>query len=81
MLTDDDNTEIHAWFWVRTSLPKRVWKKCMEYEKMENGKIFKWHVDEHTNVPKKVHTSYRYMHFLNHAQQPNHFLNHIFLIF
>ena len=53
VLTDDDSTEIHAWFWVRTSLPKRVWKKCMEYEKMENGKIFKWHVDEHTNVPKK----------------------------
>ncbi|CAB3989060.1 Hypothetical predicted protein [Paramuricea clavata] len=57
VLTDDD-TEIHAWYWIRTSLPKRVWKKCMEYEKIEGGKTVKWHVDEHNKVPQQGPCSY-----------------------
>ena len=23
---------VYTWFWVRPSLPKRVWNKCMEYK-------------------------------------------------
>ena len=63
VLTDDGDIGIHVWFWVRTSLPKRVWKKCMEYEKVgEGGKIVKEHVDERTGVPKKVRKLFQWFY-------------------
>ena len=50
-----DKNKIHAWFWVRSALPKHLWKKCMEYKKMDkNGKSVIWHVNKNTNVPQKV---------------------------
>ena len=50
-----DKNKIHTWFWVRSGLPKRLWKKCMEYRKMDkNGKIILWHVNKDTEVPQKV---------------------------
>ncbi|XP_046852087.1 uncharacterized protein LOC124445407 [Xenia sp. Carnegie-2017] len=54
-----DKNKIHAWFWVRSALPKHLWKKCMEYKKMDkNGKSVIWHVNKNTNVPQKGPCSY-----------------------
>ena len=34
---------VFTWFWVRSNLPKIVWKKCMDYKlKRSNGK-FSWY--------------------------------------
>ena len=30
---------VYTWFWVRSSLPKRPWSKCMDYKVKESGKI------------------------------------------
>ena len=45
-----------VWFWVRTSMPKRVWKKCMEF-KMKNadGKLEKYFIDPTTGTAHKVY--------------------------
>ncbi|XP_046857622.1 uncharacterized protein LOC124451035 [Xenia sp. Carnegie-2017] len=54
-----NKNKIHTWFWVRSGLPKRLWKKCMEYRKMDkNGKIFLWHVNKETEVPQKGPCAY-----------------------
>ena len=44
---------ITSWFWIRSSLPKRVWKKCMEFKEENNvGKLETWRVED--GVRKKV---------------------------
>lgn len=30
---------VYTWFWVRSSLPKRVWRRCMEYKTYKNGRL------------------------------------------
>ena len=44
-----------VWFWVRTSMPKRVWERCMEF-KMKNadGKLEKYFIDPTTGTAHKV---------------------------
>ncbi|CAB4029905.1 Hypothetical predicted protein, partial [Paramuricea clavata] len=45
---------IRVWFWIRTSLPKRVWKKCMEFqERSSAGKLETWHVSNEGGIAKK----------------------------
>ncbi|CAB4030191.1 Hypothetical predicted protein, partial [Paramuricea clavata] len=45
VLREKDN--ITVWFWIRSSLPKRVWKKCMEFkEKNSAGKMKTWRVED-----------------------------------
>ena len=45
-----------VWFWVRTSMPKRVWERCMEF-KMKNadGKLEKYFIDPTTGTAHKVY--------------------------
>ena len=51
VLKEKDN--ISVWFWIRSSLPKRVWKKCMEFqEKNSAGKFEIWRVED--GVRRKV---------------------------
>ncbi|XP_028411790.1 uncharacterized protein LOC114534527 [Dendronephthya gigantea] len=45
ILKKEDN--ITVWFWIRSSLPKRVWKKCMEFKERNNaGKLETWRVED-----------------------------------
>ncbi|CAB3989345.1 Hypothetical predicted protein, partial [Paramuricea clavata] len=45
VLREKDN--ITVWFWIRSSLPKRVWKKCMEFkEKNSAGKMETFRVED-----------------------------------
>ena len=47
--------EAHVWFWIRTRTPKRVWKKCMEFQKKrDNGKEETYFVDERTGTTRMV---------------------------
>ena len=51
ILKEKDN--IKVWFWIRSSLPKRVWKQCMEFKEKNNaGKLELWHVED--GVKRKV---------------------------
>ena len=51
VLKEKDN--ITVWFWIRSSLPKRVWKQCMEFnEKNREGKLEIWRVED--GVRRKV---------------------------
>ena len=51
VLKEEDN--ITVWFWIRSSLPKRVWKQCMEFrEKNRAGKLEIWRVED--GVKRKV---------------------------
>ncbi|XP_028416631.1 uncharacterized protein LOC114540704 [Dendronephthya gigantea] len=33
---------VHVWFWVRTAIPKNVWKKCMEFQKQGDNDQPEW---------------------------------------
>ncbi|XP_028411772.1 uncharacterized protein LOC114534516 [Dendronephthya gigantea] len=45
VLKKEDN--ITVWFWIRSSLPKRVWKRCMEFKERNNaGKLETWRVED-----------------------------------
>ena len=51
VLKEEDN--ITVLFWIRSSLPKRVWKQCMEFkEKNRAGKLEIWRVED--GVRRKV---------------------------
>lgn len=46
---------VYTWFWVRSSLPKRLWKKCMEYQvKRDDGKLISYKLVGHSVVPVEV---------------------------
>ena len=46
-----------AWFWVRTSMPKRVWKRCMEFKlKTSQGVAETYFIDQITGTAHKVFT-------------------------
>jgi hypothetical protein len=47
--------DTYTWFWVRTSLPKRVWHRCMEYKvKNENGDMVSYKLLDGNTTPEKV---------------------------
>ena len=44
-----------VWFWVRTRMPERLWKRCMEFVvKNSAGKLEKHFIDPQTGTAKKV---------------------------
>ena len=46
---------VNTWFWVRSNLPKRLWKKCMDYQvKGDDGKLISYKLVGHSVVPVKV---------------------------
>ncbi|CAB4043402.1 Hypothetical predicted protein, partial [Paramuricea clavata] len=46
--------DTYTWFWVRTSLPKRVWHRCMEYKvKNENGDMVSYKLLDGNTTPEK----------------------------
>ncbi|CAB4035578.1 Hypothetical predicted protein, partial [Paramuricea clavata] len=43
---------VYTWFWVRSSLPRRLWKKCMDYQvKIDDGKLISYKLIGHSVVP------------------------------
>ena len=46
---------VHTWVGIRSSIPKRVWKKCIEYTVTDkNGNKEIYSVDENTGIRTKV---------------------------
>ena len=46
---------VFTWFWVRSSLPKRLWKKCMDYQvKRDDGKLISYKLIGHSVIPIEV---------------------------
>ena len=53
---------IYTWFWVRSSLSKRLWNKCMEYKvTLANGKVVWYKLYKGNAVPILV--SINLLHF------------------
>ena len=51
VLKEEDS--ITVWFWIRSSLPKRAWKQCMEFKETNDaGKMETWRVED--GVKRKV---------------------------
>ena len=47
--------KVHIWFWIRTRLPTRVWKRCMEFKsKTSAGKEETFFIDGKTGTTHKV---------------------------
>ena len=47
--------KVYVWFWVRTRMPDRLWKKCMEFMANNSvGKLEKYFVDPRTGTAHKV---------------------------
>ncbi|CAB3990904.1 Hypothetical predicted protein, partial [Paramuricea clavata] len=45
---------VYTWFWVRSSLPKRVWNKCMEYKvTVAQGKVVWYKLYNGNSIPVK----------------------------
>ena len=46
---------VYAWFWVRSSSPKKVWNKCMDYKvTTENGDTIWYKLLDGNPTPEKV---------------------------
>jgi hypothetical protein len=46
---------VYTWFWVRTSLPKKLWDNCMEYKvAVGNGKVVWYKLYDGSAVPVLV---------------------------
>ena len=46
---------VYSWFWVRSSIPKKVWNKCMDYKvTTENGDIIRYKLLGGNPTPEKV---------------------------
>ena len=54
-----------AWFWIRSTVPKRpTWKKCMEYEvETADGKKETHFIDENSGTAQKVGAG-KYIQFI-----------------
>ncbi len=47
--------QVVTWVWIRSSLPKRVWRKCIDFTiTNKNGKEEKYRLDEETGLREKV---------------------------
>ena len=54
--------KVFTWFWVRSNLPKRIWKKCMEYEvKGKDGELISYKFIGHSVLPIKVNIHYTHL--------------------
>ena len=54
-------TEAFVWFWVRNRMPKRLWKKCMEFEVQNSAeKLEKHFIDSRTGIAHKVRKYYSF---------------------
>ncbi|XP_028404228.1 uncharacterized protein LOC114526893 [Dendronephthya gigantea] len=43
---------VFSWFWIRTSLPKKIWKKCMDYQVTRaDGKSISYKLLGHSVIP------------------------------
>ncbi|CAB4018192.1 Hypothetical predicted protein, partial [Paramuricea clavata] len=46
--------QAYVWFWIRNRMPKRVWKRCMEFQKKtDNGKLETFFIDQKTGSTHK----------------------------
>jgi hypothetical protein len=46
---------VFTWFWIRSSLPKKIWKKCMDYQvRKDNGKLTSYKLVGHSVIPTEV---------------------------
>ncbi|XP_046846675.1 uncharacterized protein LOC124440339 isoform X2 [Xenia sp. Carnegie-2017] len=46
--------EVYTWVWIRSSLPKRLWRKCIDYTvKDSQGNEESYRLDEETGVKEK----------------------------
>ena len=47
--------KVYVWYWIRTRMPKRVWKRCMEFKiTTEAGKLEAYYIDRRTGTAYKV---------------------------
>ena len=47
--------QVVTWIWIRSSLPKRVWRKCIDFTiTNKHGKEEKYRLDEETGLREKV---------------------------
>ena len=46
---------VFTWFWLRSSLPKRLWKKCVDYQVKRNDRKLIWYkLIGHSVIPVEV---------------------------
>ncbi|CAB4013488.1 Hypothetical predicted protein [Paramuricea clavata] len=58
--------KVYVWFWIRTRMPKRLWKRCMEFKmKTEAGKSETYYIDRMTGTAHKGTCSEQFQAFLN----------------
>ncbi|XP_028392647.1 uncharacterized protein LOC114517187 [Dendronephthya gigantea] len=58
--------QVYVWYWIRTRMPKRLWKRCMEFKKKTPaGKYETYHIDRITNTARKGKCSGHFGTFLN----------------
>ncbi|CAB4045674.1 Hypothetical predicted protein, partial [Paramuricea clavata] len=58
--------KVYVWFWIRTRMPKRLWKRCMEFKmKTEAGKSESYYIDRATGTAHKGTCSKQFQAFLN----------------
>ena len=41
--TSIDPKNIYSWVWVRSSMPKRIWNRCMEYQSQDENGQLQWY--------------------------------------
>ena len=47
--------KVKTWIWIRSSLPKRVWRKCIDFTITgKDGEKVKYRLDEETGLKEKV---------------------------
>ncbi|XP_046839650.1 uncharacterized protein LOC124433845 isoform X4 [Xenia sp. Carnegie-2017] len=44
---------VYAWFWVRSRIPRRIWRNCMDYKVIENGNAVWYKLLGSNGVPVK----------------------------
>ncbi|CAB3999647.1 Hypothetical predicted protein [Paramuricea clavata] len=60
------NGQVYVWYWIRTRMPERLWKRCMEFKmKTETGKVETYYIDRKTGPAHKGTCSQQFQTFLN----------------
>ena len=50
-----DSKKIYIWVWVRSTLPKQIWNRCMEYQRQDESGQLQWYtLVGGSAIPKKV---------------------------
>ena len=61
---------VFTWFWIRSSLPKKIWEKCMDYQvKTDSGKLTSYKLVGHSVVPTEVNIFTELMILMRVARQ------------